>query len=80
MASKANQTIELWLEKLDNALKNKDSSAAAKLFASESYWRDFVSFTWNLKTMEGRDQIAEMIDATLQGVQPGNWRLQGDAS
>ncbi len=30
--------------------------------------------------MEGRDDIAAMLDATLDTVQPGNWTLEGDAS
>ncbi len=30
------------------------STRAAAMFADESYWRDLVSFTWNIKTLEGR--------------------------
>ena len=80
MASTANDTINEWLAKLNAALANNDSQQAAALFAPESYWRDFVSFTWNLKTMEGRKEIAEMLDATLESVKPCNWTLEGDAS
>ena len=54
MANTANDTINAWLAKLNAALQENDSQQAAELFAEESYWRDFVSFTWNLKTMEGR--------------------------
>ncbi len=80
MASTANDTINNWLAKLNAALQENDSQQAAELFAPESYWRDFVSFTWNLKTMEGRDEIAAMLDTTLDSVKPGNWTLEGDAS
>jgi len=80
MASTANDTINEWLAKLNAALANNDSQQAAELFAPESYWRDFVSFTWNLKTMEGRKEIAEMLDATLESAKPANWTLEGDAS
>lgn len=80
MASTANDTINEWLAKLNAALANNDSQQAAELFAPESYWRDFVSFTWNLKTMEGRKEIAEMLNATLESVKPANWTLEGDAS
>ena len=58
----ANTVVQNWLSQLEKALKNNDSSAAAELFAEESYWRDFVSFTWNLKTLEGREQIKAMLD------------------
>jgi putative flavoprotein involved in K+ transport len=75
-----NDTVNQWLSKLDSALKSRDLKAATDLFAEESYWRDFLSFTWNLKTLEGRDEISNMLEATLDTVQPKNWTLKGDAS
>ncbi len=54
MANTANDTINAWLSNLNAALQDTDSQRAASLFAPESYWRDFVSFTRNLKTLEGR--------------------------
>ena len=75
-----NQTIQQWLSKLDAALQQRDTNAAEQLFAPESYWRDLVSFTWNIKTMEGRAQIVDMLNATLPNVAPRNWTLDGDAS
>ena len=70
MANTANDTINEWLAKLNAALQKNDSQQAA----------DFVSFTWNLKTMEGRAEIAAMLDAMLDAVKPGNWALEGDAT
>lgn len=64
-----------FLENLDGALQRKDSSAAAVLFAHECYWRDLVSFTWNLKTVEGRGQIEDMLKSQLASVKPRNWEL-----
>lgn len=64
-----------FLEKLDSALQNQDSGAAAALFADECYWRDLVSFTWNLKTVEGREQIEDMLKAQLASVKPRNWTI-----
>lgn len=66
-----------FLENLDSALQNQDSSAAAALFAHECYWRDLVSFTWNLKTVEGREQIEDMLKSQLASVKPRNWLLNG---
>ena len=79
-AHSPNGTITTWLARLSAALEARDSKAAAALFAPEGYWRDFVSLTWNLKTMEGRDQIAAMLDAVLADARPSNWTLRGDAS
>ena len=46
--------ISEWLSRFGAALDRKDGAAAADLFADECYWRDLVSFTWNIKTLEGR--------------------------
>lgn len=69
------QTIAHVLESLESALKRGDTAAAVALFQPECYWRDLVAFTWNLKTMEGRDQIGAMLDAQLDAVKPTRLRI-----
>jgi putative flavoprotein involved in K+ transport len=67
-----------WLSRFEAALSAGDAAAAADLFAVQSYWRDLIAFTWNIKTMEGRGEITAMLDATLPATRPNNWRLQGE--
>lgn len=69
-----------WLASFARALESNDVTATTGLFLDESYWRDLLTFTWNIKTMEGREAIADMLDATLPTVQPTNWRLSGEAT
>jgi putative flavoprotein involved in K+ transport len=69
------QTITQLLESFEAALRSGDSKAAAALFQPDSYWRDLVAFTWNIKTMEGREQIAAMLDAQLNAVKPSKLRI-----
>jgi putative flavoprotein involved in K+ transport len=76
----ATERVSDWLAAFDAALKSSDVTAAASLFADECFWRDLVTFTWNIKTMEGRDEIAKMLDATLAHVKPTNWRVEGEAT
>jgi putative flavoprotein involved in K+ transport len=71
--------VSAWLSKFEAALSKSDIKAATALFADECYWRDLVSFTWNLKTMEGRAEIEAMLAATLAQVKPANWKIQGEA-
>ncbi len=66
--------VDQWLSDFDQALTEGDSAAAAELFAEESFWRDLVAFTWNLKTVEGRAGVRDMLDHTLEQVRPRNWR------
>ncbi len=63
------------LGKLDDALTKGDAAAAANLFTDDCYWRDLVSFTWNIKTMEGKDAVADMLSAQLASVKPSDWRI-----
>jgi putative flavoprotein involved in K+ transport len=69
-----------WLSNLDRALRSRDIDAATALFGDECYWRDLVTFTWNIKTMEGRDEIAQMLKANLEAIAPSNWRPEDDAA
>jgi putative flavoprotein involved in K+ transport len=70
-----NRSISSVLESLDSALRRGDTAAAVKLFQPECYWRDLVAFTWNIKTMEGREQIAAMLDAQVGAIKPSKLKL-----
>ncbi len=72
--------VSAWLSEFGRALSGRDAEALKALFAEDCYWRDLVSFTWNIKTMEGRDAIADMAAATLDNVNPSNWAIDGEAS
>jgi putative flavoprotein involved in K+ transport len=63
-----------WLSRFEDALTEGDSAAAAELFADESFWRDLVSFTWNIRTVEGPAEIKDMLDQTLAHVKPRAFR------
>ena len=54
----ADKRVAGWLESFEAALAAGDADAAAALFAEECYWRDLVTFTWNITTSEGRADVA----------------------
>ena len=62
--STATQETERWLRAFETALADRDAAAAAELFATDCYWRDLVAFTWNLKTVEGREGVADLVEHT----------------
>ncbi|MEQ5872184.1 NAD(P)/FAD-dependent oxidoreductase [Sagittula sp. NFXS13] len=64
------------LDTLNAALESGDAERASQLFASDSYWRDLVSVTWNLKTVEGPEGVADMLGRQLEHTRPGNFQLQ----
>ncbi len=63
------------LSRLDEALTSGDIEAAVALFQDDCYWRDLVTFTWNIRTLEGKDAIRDMLKAQLQSVKPSDWML-----
>ena len=60
-----------WLGSLAKALEARDPTAAAGLFVEDCYWRDLLAFTWNIKTMEGREAIARDARSDAGDGQPG---------
>lgn len=69
-----------WLGALDQALTRGDAAAAAALFNDESYWRDMVSFTWNIATAEGHAKVREMIERAVLPAKPTAWAIEGEAT
>ncbi|MEM8729253.1 MAG: NAD(P)/FAD-dependent oxidoreductase [Pseudomonadota bacterium] len=57
------------------ALENGDIDGATSLFQDDCYWRDLVSFTWNIKTVEGKDQVADMLRHQLATTKPSGWAV-----
>src|SRR5918994_7015276 len=62
--------VEQWLSSFEDALARGDAAGAAALFLEDSYWRDLVAFSWNLKTVEGQDGVQDMLEATLASTKP----------
>ncbi|KRD67070.1 MULTISPECIES: NAD(P)/FAD-dependent oxidoreductase [unclassified Ensifer] len=67
--------VQALLDAFGAALETGRIDDAVNLFAEECYWRDLVAFTWNIKTVEGRDQVRDMLDAQLAFAKPSNWRV-----
>ncbi len=73
------QSVSIWLKDFSDALNNADLAAAEGLFDEECYWRDLLTFTWNVKTLEGKRQIAAMLASCLPNTNPTSFSIDGDA-
>ena len=67
------------LTNLGEALAARDLDRALALFQDDCYWRDLVSFTWNIKTVEGKDAVRAMLKAQLPSVKPSAWTVDSAA-
>ena len=74
------QQVSDWLTALGAALDRGDAAAAAALFGDDCYWRDLVTFTWNIATAEGNAKVREMIERAVLPAKPSAWELEGEGT
>lgn len=67
---------DAWLASFEEALRARDVRRAAGHFATESWWRDLVSFTWNITTVEGPAGVADLLGETLERVDPSGFATE----
>ncbi|RVD63028.1 nuclear transport factor 2 family protein, partial [Mesorhizobium sp. M4A.F.Ca.ET.029.04.2.1] len=70
-----NKKLSDLLDQFGAALAAGDIDKAVACFQDDCYWRDLVAFTWNIKTMEGRDQVRDMLVSQLAKTKPSNWAI-----
>jgi putative flavoprotein involved in K+ transport len=71
----ANADVQGLLDTFGAALERGDIAAAVNCFQDDCYWRDLVTFTWNLHTSEGKDAITAMLGAQLSTTKPSGWTI-----
>ena len=55
--AQAEESCRLWLELLPYA----SPQWAELAFHEQCFWRDFLAYTWTIKTLEGKSAIAAMV-------------------
>ena len=74
----ADAEVTQLLSEFGQALEAGDIARATSFFADDCYWRDLVTFTWNIKTCEGKAEIADMLTHQLAATQPTGWKIAED--
>jgi putative flavoprotein involved in K+ transport len=70
------QRAERWLHDFEEALRARDVARAAGMFAPTSFWRDLVSFTWNITTVENPAGAADLLEETLERANPTDFAVE----
>jgi putative flavoprotein involved in K+ transport len=79
--STADAEVTQLLSEFGQALEAGDIARAVSFFQDDCYWRDLVTFTWNIKTCEGKPEIADMLTHQLAATQPTGWKIaEGEAA
>ena len=76
----AQERIDTWLRDFETALATRDVERAASMFAVDGFWRDLVSFTWNIKTVEGRAGVTDLLTERLAQTDPSGFRTREPAT
>ncbi len=66
---------QTFLDAFGAALESGNAEAAADMFQDDCYWRDLVTFTWNIKTLEGKGQVTDMLRHQLATTKPTGWKV-----
>ena len=53
----AHHLASKWLAEWSRAIQSVDAPAAAGMFDENGYWRDLLSFTWDIRTFHGTSVI-----------------------
>ena len=80
MTHTPSQRASSWLSDFETALSTGDIHAVTSAFTEDSFWRDLVAFTWNIRTQEGRPAIAAMLRDRLADTAPSHFALEGEAT
>ncbi|HVW45174.1 MAG TPA: NAD(P)/FAD-dependent oxidoreductase [Amycolatopsis sp.] len=78
LISSPTQAVTDWLADFERALAARDRDLFRELFLDESYWRDLVAFTWNLRQAHGRDEIERVLWSVVDEVRPKGFQLSAD--
>jgi len=68
--------VQAWLACLAASLAARNIPDTLSLFQPDSHWRDLLSFTWSIVTLDGREEIATMLTARLFDTPPAGIALE----
>lgn len=71
--------VDQWLVRFADALAAPAGADWSALFVEDCYWRDFVAFTWNIATLEGREAIAAMAGQQAGAIRARDFKTDDPA-
>jgi Pyridine nucleotide-disulphide oxidoreductase len=68
-------TVQHWLAHFEDALGGRDPARLKSLFQPDSYWRDLLALTWDIRTVGGAGAIAEELRAHAATARPARFEI-----
>jgi cation diffusion facilitator CzcD-associated flavoprotein CzcO len=70
--------VENWLAQFARAIASPDCGLLETLFHPESYWRDVLALTWQIRTVSGSDAILSELKAHVGRANPTGFEIDPD--
>lgn len=67
-----------WLDRLTDALETRNSEALRQLFRADAFWRDLVALSGFIRTVTGREAVAQTLASASAQVKPHSFALAPD--
>lgn len=77
-AERAAAECDRWLRELGAAFGEGSVARTIRLFEADGYWRDILSFTGAYATFSGAQEIASMLEQSMETVRPRDVRPADD--
>ena len=72
------EIVGRWLTAFAASLESGDAGALADLVLPDGWWRDLLTFTWDLRSTQGRENIAARLAETQPVTGPGSFAVSED--
>jgi hypothetical protein len=69
---------ESWLGQFEAALAAADGARLAALFHADSYWRDVLTLTWDIRTVSGSGAVVRALATHAGRARPTGFRIDPD--
>ncbi|MCI0148840.1 NAD(P)/FAD-dependent oxidoreductase [Paraburkholderia sediminicola] len=69
------ELVKGWLSAFERALTVGDNTALEQLFLEESYWRDQIALSWDMRQAHGREQVLKGLLSVKDWTQPTGFAL-----
>jgi cation diffusion facilitator CzcD-associated flavoprotein CzcO len=69
---------ENWLAQFEKALTRPDPALLKTLFHPDSFWRDVLALSWNIRTINGAEPILHELKARAANAAPRDFKIAPD--
>ena len=67
-----------WLSEFAECFEAQDTERAVNMFTDTGCWRDLLSLSWNIVTVSGKEEIADMFRETSTRIRACEWKIDGN--